>query len=271
MNMNKRSRPKTDRQIEDKRPQAPLPDDGKSQVRNEAQDLNDRPVAKGFTVEDEDWIAFEDARSRLKEALGINDDDFCTGVLRQLEKLTNYGHWADRCDFNFVVSVLKDARPVDKFHALIYVQMAVCQLAVMRQAEVLLTPVKFELPSEFQSAIHSAKYDTSRLDKQKIKVAELPVRQSGERAFSRLMQTYVLLLQTSIAYRNAAELSVKGQQVYASAGRQDFPSDSTEPVHHKAQKRGLNGSRHPAAGFTNRSKLPMTSNKIQKTNGRASS
>jgi hypothetical protein len=75
MYMNKRSRPKIGRQVEDKKPQAPLPDDSKSQVRNEAQGLNDRPAAKGFTVEDEGWIAFEDACSRLKEALGIDDDD----------------------------------------------------------------------------------------------------------------------------------------------------------------------------------------------------
>jgi len=85
--MIKRSRPTIER-----RPQAPLPDAGKSQViSKEAQDLNDQSAAKGFAVEDEDWIAFEHARSRVKEALGIDDDDFCTGIVRQLEKLTNWG------------------------------------------------------------------------------------------------------------------------------------------------------------------------------------
>jgi hypothetical protein len=269
--MIKRSRPKIGRQVEDKSPQGALPDDNKSQVKcKEAQDPSDEPVAQCLVVEDEDWIELEYECSRLKQALGIDDDDFCMGILRQLEKLTNFRHWADRCDFNFVLSVLKDARPVDKLHAMIYVQIAVCQLAVMKQAEVLLKPVRFELPADFQSAIHNARYDTSRLDKQKIKVDDLPVRQSGERAFSRLMQTFVQLVQISIAYRNAAELSMKGRQVWASADGQRFLSDTTEAVRHKAQKRGLNGSGQSAAGFADRSKSP-NSNKIQKTNGRASS
>jgi hypothetical protein len=180
------------RKVDDKRPQAPLPEDGKSQATcKEAQGLNDKPAAKGFIVEDEEWIAFNHARLRLKQALGIDDDDFCTGILGQLQKLTNWGHWADQDDFNFVLSLLKDAKPIDKFHALLHVQMAVCHLCAMRQTEVLLKSVRFELPADFQSDLHYAKYDSSRLDKQKIKVDDLPVRQSGERAVRGLMQTYV--------------------------------------------------------------------------------
>src|SRR5262249_38582251 len=156
--------------------------DGKSQACEEAQGLNDKPAAKSFAVEDEEWIAFEHARSRLKEALGIDDDEFCTGILGQLKKLINWGHWADQDDFNFVLSVLKDAKPIDKFHALLYVHMAVCHLCVMRQTEVLLKSVRFELPADFQLAIQYAQCDTSRPDKQKIMVDDLPVRQSGERA-----------------------------------------------------------------------------------------
>jgi hypothetical protein len=154
---------------------------------------------------------------------------------------------------------------------MLYVQMAVCQLVLMKQAEVLLKPVRFELPADFQLAIHNAKYDASRLNKQKIKVDDLPVRQSGERSVSRLMQTYVLLLQASISYRSAVE----GQQIYASAVRHKFLSDGDRSAErHKAQKHaparpslGLNG----AARFTHTSKAPLNSNKIQKTNGRASS
>jgi len=253
----------------ERRSQAPLPDAGNSQViSKEAQDLNDKPAAKGFTVEDEDWIAFEHARSRVKEALGIDDDDFCTGIVRQLEKLTNWG--TDQDDFNFVLSLLKDARPFDKFHALIYVQIAVCQLVVMKQAEVLLAPVRFELPADFQSALHNAKYDTRRLDKQKIRVDDLPVRQSGVRAFSNLIQTSDRLRKASIAYRNSVQPLVKGQQVSASAGGQDFLSDGTKAVRHKTRKRGLNGSQHSAAGFTDNSKQ-MNSINGQKGNGHASS
>jgi hypothetical protein len=151
-------------------------------------------------------------------ALGIDDDDFSTGIVYQLEKLTNWGNWGPQYDFDFVLSVLKDARPVDKLRAMLYVQITVCQLVLMKQAELLLKPISFELPADFQLAIHNARYDTRRLDKQKIKVDDLPLRQSGERSVSRLVQTYVLQLQASIAYRNAAEPLVKERQVYASAG-----------------------------------------------------
>ena len=148
--MTKRSRATIVRTVEDKRPQAPLLDDVRSQATCEkVQGLNDKPVAVGFTVEDEERIAFAQARSRLKEALGIDDDDFCAGILGQLKKLTNWAHWADADDFNFVLSVLKDAKPIDKFHALLNVQMAVCHLCAMRQTEVLLKSVRFELPADF--------------------------------------------------------------------------------------------------------------------------
>jgi hypothetical protein len=218
-------------------------DSEQAALENEAKPSNDRPAAKGFIIEDEEWIAFEQARARLKEATGIDDDDFCIGVLRQLEPLTNFKPWAEQWAFNWLLSMLKDARPVNKSHAMVEVLKAVCLLASTKQAEVLLKPVRFDLPADFQLAIHAARYDTSRLDKQKIKVDDLPVRQSGERAFSRLTQTYVLLSQASIACQNAAEVS--------------------RP---RARKRGLNGSRQSAARFTDRSR-PPNSNKIKKTNG----
>ncbi|MFY9838288.1 MAG: hypothetical protein WAK55_17820, partial [Xanthobacteraceae bacterium] len=178
-----RSQPTIARQAEDKGPHAASPDDGKPQViSEEAPSVSGQYAGKGFAVEDDNWIAFEHARSRLKWVLGIDDDDFCAGILRQLEKLTNWRYWADRSDFDFVLSVLKDANPVDKLHALLHVQMAVCHLCAMKQTELLLKPVRFELPVDFQLAIHRAKYDTRRLDKQKIRVDDLPLRQSGERA-----------------------------------------------------------------------------------------
>jgi hypothetical protein len=276
--MVKRSRPANVRKVDDKRPQAPLPNDGKFQATcEEAQALNDKPAAERFFVEDEEWIAFEQARSRLKEALRIDDDDFCTGILGQLKKLTNWGHWADQDDFNFVLSVLKDARPIDKFHALLNVQMAVCYLCAMRQTEVLLKSVRFELPADFQSDLHFAKYDASRLDKQKIRVDDLPVRQSGTRAVRGLMQTYVQQFQTSAAYRRAMDPSVKGQPVYTNAGGQELLSDGTKTTWQKTQEkpsalalRKLNGSHRSAESFTDCSKQ-TNSITARKGNGHASS
>jgi hypothetical protein len=218
-------------------------DDKQAVLENAGKPSNDQPAAKGLIVGDEGWIAFEHAISRVNEVLGIDDDDFSIGILRQLEKLTNFKPWAEQWEFNWMLSMLKDARPVDKFQAMVYVGMAIVQLAAMKQAEVLLKPVRFDLPADFQLAIHNARYDTRWLDKQKIKVDDLPVRQSGERAFSRLMQSYVLLLQASIDYRNAVEAS-----------------------RHKARKQGPNGSRQSAPRFTNGPRSPNL-NRVKKTNG----
>ena len=50
------------------------PTGGKRAVlENEEEPSNDQPAAKGLIVEDEGWIAFEDARFRVKEALGIDE------------------------------------------------------------------------------------------------------------------------------------------------------------------------------------------------------
>ena len=125
MQMKPRSRPKINRQVQDNKPQGAVPDNGKSQViSKEAQGLNDRPAAKGFAVEDQEWIAFERALSDLKEALRTDDEDFCKGILRQLQRLTPYGDRGDQTDFYFVLSVLKDAKPVDESHAMLEVQRA---------------------------------------------------------------------------------------------------------------------------------------------------
>ena len=273
MYMNKRSRPKIVRQVEDKRPRGAVPDDGKSQVTcKEAQALNDKPAPVRICGEDDYYTNREYRLSRLKEALGIDNDAFCDGLLQQLYRLLPIDEGPEsEADFNFVLAVLKDAKPVDTFHANLVFLMTVCQLAIPRQAAVLLKPINYELPYDVAVALHRAAWDTGRMAPQKIKIDDQPVRLMAERMLTRLMQTFAMLLQTSTAYRKAAEPLVKVQQVSASARRQDFQSDGTEAVRHKAQKRGLNGSRQSAARFTDRSKPPMNSNKIQKINGRASS
>jgi hypothetical protein len=243
--------------------------------------LNDRVAAQPVIVEDPEWISFKEALSNLKEALGTDetdDEDFCKGILRQLESLASFGSWGDRTDFYFVLSVLKDAKPVNKLHAMLVVQMAVCNLAVMRQAQILLKPVRFELPADLQLALHHAKWDTSRLDKQKIKIDDLPVRLAGERAVTRLMQTYALQLQTSAAYQKCAETSVKAQHVSAITNGQGLLTSSTEPGSYKRQKtaagpssRGLNGSQQPAASISGSLKEQMNAIDVQKSRGRASS
>jgi hypothetical protein len=245
---------------------------------------NDRIAAQPLIVEEPEWISFKEALSDLKAALGTDktdetdDEDFYKGILRQLESLAPFGSWGDRTDFYFVLSVLKDSKPVNKLHAMLVVQMAVCNLAIMRQAQILLKPVRFELPADLQSALHHARWDTSRLDKQKIKVDDLPVRLAGERAVTRLMQTYAQQLQTSADYQKCAEASVKVEQVSAITNGQGLLTSRTEAGPYKRRKtavgpssRGQNGSQHPAASISGSSKEQMNAIDVHKTNGRASS
>jgi hypothetical protein len=232
-----------------------------------------RPAARGNIVEDQEWIAFERGVSALKEALGTDDEDFCKGILRQLERLTPYGDWGDQTDFYFVISALKDAKPVDKSHAMLAVQMAVCHLCAMKQAEVLLKPVRFDLPADFRIAVRNAMMDPARLDPQKIKIDDQPVRQAGERAFSRLMQMHVVLLEAFVGYRKAK------QQISASTAEMALLSDGGTPaarekVHKNGapkSSRGLNGSGPASAHLSSRSKRQMNSITLRKSNGHAPS
>jgi len=279
--MNKRSRPKIGRQVEDKRPRGAVPDDGKSQVTcKEAQGLNDKPAPVRICGEDDYYTNREYRLSRLKEALGIDNDAFCDGLLQQLYRLLPIDEGPEsEADFNFVLAVLKDAKPVDMLFANLVFQMAVGQLCLTPQAKILLTPINYELPSDVAVALHRAAWDAGRMKPQKIKIHDQPVRQMAERMVTRLMQTYAMQLQVSVAYRKAVECLAKPQQVSASTDdAQALPSDGTESLRHKAQKkaprraaRRLNGSRKSAMHFSRSSKQQMNSIKAQKSNGRASS
>jgi hypothetical protein len=241
-------------------------------LEKEGQRLNDRPAARGIIAENKEWIAFERGVSALKEALGTDDEDFCKGILRQLERLTPYGDWGDQTDFYFALSILKDAKPVDRSHAMLAVQMVVCHLCTMKQAEVLLKPVRFDLPADFRIAVRNAMMDPARLDPQKIKVDDQPVRQAGQRAVTRLMQTYVMLLEAFVGYQKAK------QQISASAAEIGLLRDGTPAAREKAHKngtpkssRGLNGSGPASAHLSSRSKRQMNSITLRKSNGHAPS
>jgi hypothetical protein len=296
-----RSRPTIVRKVEDKIPQASMPDEGKSHVTSkEAQGLNDEPATLRFTErnvcaggdassnrrhvvtsDDDDRVLREYNYSRLKKALGIDDDDFCEGIYQQLDNLLVIEDGTqNRRNFDFVLSVVRSSKPVDTLHAMQLVQMAVCQLSIMRQSEILLRPARYELPADVAIALHRADWDAGRMEKQRIKIDEHPVRQMAERMVTRLMQTFDMQLQTSISYRKAVGSLAKPQRVSAStdgAEAQVLSGDGTAAARQKTRKnppahcsRGLNGSHHSAAGFTDSSK-PMNSINVQKGNGHASS
>jgi hypothetical protein len=270
--MIKRSRPKIIRQVADKRPQTALPDDGKSQVLSkEAQGLKDEPAAVRITGEDDYWIIRECNCSRLKDALGIDDNDFCEGIYQQLDNLLSIEDGTqNRRNFDFVLSVVRSPKPVDKLHAMQLIQMAVVQLSAMRQSEILLKRISYELPADVAVALHRADWNAGRMEKQRIKIDDQSVRQAGERMVTRLMQTYALQLQSSAAYRRSAEAS-KVQQVPAITVGQALLTGCTKATPHNAQKtqpsRELNGSRQSAAQLNEEPKQQIYSTDIQNSNG----
>ena len=276
--------PKTNRRFdpEDRKPQGPVPNDSKSQATcKEAQGLNDKPAAVRICGEDDYFTNREYRLSRLKEALGIDDHAFCDGLLQQLNRLFPIDEGPQsETDFDFVLSVLKSPKPVDKHHAMLLFQMALVQLCITRQGQILLRPINYELPYDVAVALHRTNWDAGRMEPQKIKIHDQPVRQMGERMLTRLMHTFAMQFQISVSYRDAAELLARPLQVSAStdgAQAQTLPSDGTEAARLKTQKdppercsRGLNASDQSGAGFTESSKQ-MNSTNHQKGNGHASS
>jgi hypothetical protein len=271
MAMNKRSRPKINRQVQDKKHQAPVPDGSKSQVTGkEARRLDDEHGLVWIRDEDDYYTNREDRLSRLKEALGIEDRAFCEGLLQQLYRLLPIDEGPEsETDFNFVLSFLKSPKPVDKPHAVLLLQMAVGQLCAMRQAQILLKPINYELPYDVAVALHRAAWDTRRMEPQRIKIQDQPVRQMAERMLTRFMQTYALQLQVSVNYRKAAE-SLERSQAAILINSSAAPRRKTPQNPAARSFRGLNGSQQSAAGVSDYSKQ-MNSIDLHKSNGRASS
>ena len=178
-----------------------------------------RLAGERFFVEDDFREQLDRDIVRAQEALGIDDDAFCRVIVRRLYQVTVSALHGEKEDFNFMLSVLKDLRPVDKIHAMLAVNVVLSQLSLMRMGEGLLKPITFELPAELISACHLAHWDLSRLDKQKIQIDDQPVREWGARMFSKLNQTFLMQLDAFMRYRTTVQPLKKAQHAI-----QDAPS-----------------------------------------------
>jgi hypothetical protein len=147
----------------------------------ESQQQSDRPARHRFFIEDYYGEELDRDVVRVREAIGIDDDAFCRVIAGRRYQVTAGEPYGDKADFNFMLSVLKDLRPVDKIHAMLAVNVVISQLALMRVGESLLKPITFELPAELILACHHAHWDLSRLDKQKIQIDDQPVREWSAR------------------------------------------------------------------------------------------
>jgi hypothetical protein len=67
----------------------------------------------------------------LTEALGTVDCDFVSGLLTQLGKASSQDQRPDESAINFLLSVIKGAKPKDQFEAMLAAQMAAIHTATM--------------------------------------------------------------------------------------------------------------------------------------------
>ena len=126
----------------------------------------------------------------LTEALGTVDGDFVTGLLTQLSNATSQDQRPNETAINFLLSVIKGAKPKDQFEAMLAAQMA---------------------------AIHTA---TMKLTRQLANVETIEQQDSAERALNKLARTYAMQMEALKRYRTGGEQKVTVQHVSVNEGGQ---------------------------------------------------
>ena len=116
----------------------------------------------------------------LTEALGTVDGDFVIGLLTQLSSATSQDQRPDESAINFLVSVIKGAKPKDQFEAMLAAQMA---------------------------AIHTATMTFAR-------------RLEDVEALNKLARTFTMQMEALKRYRNGGEQKVTVQHVSVNEGGQ---------------------------------------------------
>src|SRR5262249_49431202 len=126
----------------------------------------------------------------LAEALGTVDGYFVNGLLAQLGNATSQDQRPDESAINFLLSVIKGAKPKDQFEAMLAAQMAVVHTATMRF--------------------------TRRL----ANVETIEEQDSAERALNKLVRTYAMQMEALKRYRTGGEQKVTVQHVSVNEGGQ---------------------------------------------------
>ena len=126
----------------------------------------------------------------LTEALGTVDGDFVIGLLTQLGNATSQDQRPNESAINFLLSVIKGAKPKDQFEAMLAAQMA---------------------------AIHTA---TMTFTRQLANVETIEQQDSAERALNKLARTYAMQMEALKRYRTGGEQKVTVQHVSVNEGGQ---------------------------------------------------
>ena len=126
----------------------------------------------------------------LTEALGTVDGDFVTGLLTQLGNATSQDQRPNETAINFLLSVIKGAKPKDQFEAMLAAQMA---------------------------AVHTA---TMRFTRQLANAETIAQQDSAERALNKLARTFAMQMEALKRYRTGGEQKVTVQHVSVNEGGQ---------------------------------------------------
>ena len=126
----------------------------------------------------------------LAEALGTVDGDFVKGLLTQLGDATSQDQRPNESAINFLLSVIKGAKPKDQFEAMLAAQMA---------------------------AIHTA---TMTFTRQLANVETIEQQDSAERALNKLARTFAMQMEALKRYRTGGEQKVTVQHVSVNEGGQ---------------------------------------------------
>ena len=126
----------------------------------------------------------------LTEALGTVDCDFVSGLLTQLGNASSQDQRLDESAINFLLSVVKGAKPKDQFEAMLAAQMA---------------------------AIHTA---TMKFTRQLANVETIEQQDSAERALNKLARTFAMQMEALKRYRTGGEQKVTVQHVSVNEGGQ---------------------------------------------------
>ena len=126
----------------------------------------------------------------LTEALGTVDGDFLNGLLTQLCNASSQDQRPDESAINFLLSVVKGAKPKDQFEVMLAAQIA---------------------------AIHTA---TMRFTRRLANVETIEEQDSAERALNKLARTYAMQMEALKRYRTGGEQKVTVQHVSVNEGGQ---------------------------------------------------
>jgi hypothetical protein len=124
----------------------------------------------------------------LFQALGTTDPDFLNGLLSQLANVGSQGREVDETGLNFLLSIVKDAKPRDQFEAMLAAQMAAIHTTIMTFA------------------------------KRLADVETIPQQDSAERALNKLARTFAMQLEALRRYRTGGEQRVTVQHVSVNEG-----------------------------------------------------